>query len=106
LSTEQNLAVGNSEAACKTEGEEVSAGSGTGSSGGNVPLNKLYVTLLNAVGAKSPEGAPIDTFGVSDNGGSGGFGGGSITFTTDGNGKVTDGTIKDPGELAALRANA
>ena len=44
---------------------------------------------------------------VADNGGSsGGFGGGSITFTTDGNGKVTDGTIKDPGELTALRANA
>jgi hypothetical protein len=106
LSTDANLATGNSESACQTEGEEVSAGSGTGSQGGNVPLNKLYVTLLNAVGAKTAEGAPIESFGVSDNGGSGGFGGGSITFTTDGNGKVTDGTIKDPGELSALRANA
>jgi hypothetical protein len=85
----------------------VTAGSGTGSQGGNTPLNKLYVTLLNAVGAKTPEGAAIESFGVSDNGGSsGGFGGGSITFTTDGNGKVTDGTIKDPGELTLLRANA
>jgi hypothetical protein len=100
------LVTGDSEAACQTEGEEVSAGAGTGSQGGNVPLNKLYVTLLNAVGAKTAEGAPYETFGVSDAGGSGGFGGGSLTFTTDGAGKVIDGTIKDPGELAALRANA
>jgi hypothetical protein len=64
------------------------------------------VTLLNAVGAKTPEGAAIESFGVTDAGGSGGFGGGSISFTTDGSGKVTDGTIKDPGELAALKANA
>jgi hypothetical protein len=106
VSTDEDLATGNSEAACQVEGEEVSAGSSTGSQGGNVPLNKLYVTLLNAVGAKTPEGAPIQTFGVSDAGGSSGFGGGSISFTTDGAGKVMDGTITDPGELAALRANA
>jgi hypothetical protein len=106
VSTDANLATGNSEAACQVEGEEVGTGSGTGSQGGNVPLNKLYVTLLNAVGAKTAEGAPIETFGVSDNGGSGGFGGGSITFTTDGAGKVIDGTIKDPGELVALKATA
>jgi hypothetical protein len=106
VSTDEDLATGNSEAACQVEGEEVSAGSSTGSQGGNVPLNKLYVTLLNAVGAKTPEGAPIESFGVSDAGGSGGFGGGSISFTTDGAGKVLDGTITDPGELAALRANA
>jgi hypothetical protein len=106
VSSDAKLAMGSSEAACQTEGEMVTAGSGTGSQGGNTPLNKLYVTLLNAVGAKTPEGAAIETFGVSDNGGSGGFGGGSITFTTDGAGKVTDGTIKDPGELSLLRANA
>jgi hypothetical protein len=106
VSSDAELATGNSEAACQTEGEEVSAGAGTGSQGGNVPLNKLYVTLLNAVGAKTPEGAPIQSFGVSDDAGSSGFGGGSISFTTDGNGKVTDGAILDPGELAALRANA
>lgn len=106
VSTDEDLATGNSEAACQVEGEEVSAGSSTGSQGGNVPLNKLYVTLLNAVGAKTPEGAPIESFGVSDAAGSGGFGGGSISFTTDGAGKVMDGTIADPGELAALRANA
>jgi hypothetical protein len=106
VSTDQNLVMGNSEAACLVEGEEVSASSGTGSQGGNVPLNKLFVSLLNAVGAKTPEGAPIESFGVSDAGGSGGFGGGSISFTTDGAGKVVDGTISDPGELAVLRANA
>lgn len=106
VSSDENLGTGDSEAACLVEGEEVSSGSGTGSQGGNVPLNKLYVTLLNAVGARTPQGAPIETFGVSDNGGSGSFGGGSISFTTDGNGKVLDGTFKDPGELAALKANA
>jgi hypothetical protein len=106
VSSDAKLATGNSEAACQTEGEEVSAGAGTGSQGGNVPLNKLYVTLLNAVGAKTAEGAPIQSFGVSDDAGSSGFGGGSISFTTDGNGKVMDGAIMDPGELAALRANA
>lgn len=106
VSSDAKLAVGSSEAACQTEGEMVSASAGTGSQGGNTPLNKLYVTLLNAVGAKTAEGAPIQSFGVSDNGGSSsGFGGGSISFTTDGNGKVVDGTIKDPGELSALRAN-
>jgi hypothetical protein len=105
VSTDE-LESGNSESSCQTEGEMVSASSGTGSQGGNVPLNKLYVTLLNAVGAKTAEGAAIESFGVSDAGGSGGFGGGSIAFTTDGSGKVVDGTIKDPGELAALRASA
>jgi hypothetical protein len=105
VSSDAKLATGNSEAACQVEGEAVSAGSSTGSQGGNVPLNKLYVTLLNAVGAKTPEGAPIESFGVSDAAGSGGFGGGSLSFTTDGNGKVMDGTIADPGELSALRAS-
>ena len=104
VSTDANLVTGNSEAACQVEGEEVSAGSSTGSQGGNVPLNKLYVTLLNAVGAKTAEGAPIETFGVSDAAGASFRD--SIAFTTDGSGKVMDGTIKDPGELAALRANA
>ena len=42
-----------------------STGFGTGSQGGNVPLNKLYVTLLNAIGATNA-GMPITTFGVCD----------------------------------------
>jgi hypothetical protein len=58
-------------------------GFGTGSQGGTVPLNKLYVTLLNAVGATDLEGQPIQTFGTWD--------------TNDGEG------IIDPGELDALK---
>ena len=38
----------------------------TGSAGGNVPINKLYVTLLNAIGCKAPDGGPVTTFGVFD----------------------------------------
>jgi hypothetical protein len=94
---------GNSESACQTEGEEVSAGAGTGSNGGNVPLNKLYVTLLNALGAGDPDWVPVDSWGVSDAGG--GFGSSVPDFTTDGAGNVTGGAgISNPGELAALRA--
>lgn len=91
---------GDSEAACKVDGEEVSSGSGTGSNGGNVPLNKLYATLINGMGAGDPEFVPVESFGVSDAGG--GFS--SISFTTDGNGNVTEGPgIANPGELTALR---
>ncbi len=98
------LVAGNSESACLTEGEQVSATSGTGSQGGNVPLNKLYVTLLNAVGAKTAEGGPIERFGVSD--AAGASFNDAATFTTDGAGKVLDGTITDAGELSALRGSA
>ena len=101
VGSETNLVTGDSEAACKTEGEEVSAGQGTGSQGGTVPLNKLYVSLLNALGATTEAGGPFESWGVTDGGG-GGFRE-SLTFTTDGAGKVTDGTIGDPGELMALR---
>ncbi len=91
---------GDSEAACKVEGEMVSSGSGTGSNGGNVPLNKLYTTLYNALGAGDPDFEPIDRWGVSD---VGGFGG--ISFSTDGEGNVTEGPgIQNPGELTAIRA--
>jgi hypothetical protein len=58
----KTLGTGNSEASC-TNGTDV--GFGTGSQGGNVPLNKLYVTLLNALGATNA-GQPITTFGVCD----------------------------------------
>jgi uncharacterized protein DUF1552 len=77
----KTLGTGNSEASCST-GTDV--GFNTGSNGGNVPLNKLYVTLLNAIGA-AKDGPPITTFGLND--------------TSD----VTKG-ITNPGELAELKA--
>ena len=58
----KTLGTGNSEASC-TNGTDV--GFGTGSQGGNVLLNKLYVTLLNAIGATNA-GQPITSFGVCD----------------------------------------
>jgi len=76
------LGTGNSEAGCSTEGGAVTFG--TGSNGGNVPLNKLYVTLLNALGATN-DGAPIQSFGVTD--------------TNDPASGITK-----PGELTALKA--
>jgi hypothetical protein len=51
---------------------------------GNVPINKLYVTLLNGLGA-SDAGAPITRFGVADS-------------------NKLDAGITNPGELAALKA--
>jgi hypothetical protein len=56
------LETGNSEASC-VDGTEVSFN--TGSRGGEVPLNKLYVTLLNALGARDESG-PIQSFGMVD----------------------------------------
>ena len=96
---------GNSESACATndETEMVSSGSGTGSNGGNVPLNKLYVTLMNALGAGDPNFVPLDSWGISDAGG--GFGSSVPDFTTDGAGNLTGGqSISNPGELSALKA--
>jgi hypothetical protein len=73
------LGTGNSEASCINPGDEV--GFNTGTNTGNLPLNKLYVTLLNALGAND-DGAPIETFGGWDS-------------NTEG--------ISNPGELAELR---
>jgi hypothetical protein len=75
-----NLGTGNSEASCSEGNTDV--GFNTGSQGGNVPLNKLYVTLLNAIGATNA-GAPITEFGLWDN---------------------NSGGINDPGELGDLKA--
>ncbi len=74
---------GNSEGSC-TNGGTIG---NTGSSRGNVPINKLYVTLMNAVGCKGSDGGPVTTFGKFD-----------------GN-KETDG-IKNPGEMTSLKASA
>jgi hypothetical protein len=73
---------GNSESSCQNGGTI----GNTGSSGGNFPINKLYVTLMNAVGCTASDGGPVTTFGVFD-----------------GN-KDTDG-IKNPGEVTALKAS-
>ena len=79
----QAIGPGNSEGCC------MPGGTGritfdTGSAGGNVPISKLYVTLLNALGGKAPDGGPVTTFGTLDG-------------VADGDG------ILDPGELTALR---
>jgi len=75
---------GNSEASCGPGSDGVISFN-TGSNGGNVPINKLYVTLLNAVGCKTANGGPVTTFGTLD-------------------GTSTEAGITDPGELSALKA--
>jgi hypothetical protein len=79
----KTIGKGNSESSCQNGGTI----GNTGSSGGNVPINKLYVTLMNALGMKGPDGGAVTTFGKFD-----------------GN-KESDG-IKNPGEVATLKATA
>ena len=89
----KTLGTGNSEASCSAG--NTSVGFNTGSNTGSVPLNKLYVTLLNALGAKAgADGvavaggtAPVTKFGVMDYTDSAGTPG-----------------IKNPGELTSLKA--
>jgi hypothetical protein len=76
----KTLGTGDSEASCA--GGEI--GFGSVSRGGDVPINKLYVTLLNALGATNA-GQPITEFGLADSN------------------DVTAGITK-PGELDALKA--
>jgi hypothetical protein len=78
----RTLNTGNSEAAC---GTSTTIGFGSGSNTGNVPLNKLYVTLLNALGSGLPTWTPVTSFGTMD--------------TSD----VSKG-ITNPGELTAIKA--
>ena len=80
----KTLGTGNSEASCSTD---TTVGFNTGSNTGKVPLNKLYVTLLNALGAKNTDGSAITSFGLAD--------------TND----ITKG-ITNPGELDAIKALA
>ena len=75
---------GNSEASCPGDTGEYVATS-NGSVGGNVPINKLYVTLMNALGCKADDGGPVTQFGQFD-------------------GFAAEVGITDPGELTALRA--
>lgn len=74
---------GNSESSCQNGGTI----GNTGSSGGNLPINKLYVTLMNGLGCKAEDGGPVTHFGKFD-----------------GN-KEADG-IKNPGEVSAIRGSA
>lgn len=76
------LGTGNSEASCSGDS---SVGFNTGSRGGNVPLNKLYVTLLNAIGARNADGSEITEFGTCDS-------------------NTVEAGITDPGELTDLKA--
>lgn len=76
------LGTGDSEASCSNGNTDV--GFNTGSRGGEVPLNKLYVTLLNAIGA-NVDGAPVSSFGVVDS-------------------NNVEAGITDPGEVTALKA--
>lgn len=80
---EHTLGTGNSEAACGPDGDGTTAPN-TGSTTGNVPINKLYVTLMNALGCHA-DGGPVNSFGVFD-----GL-------------EIEDG-ITNPGELTELRA--
>jgi hypothetical protein len=75
------LGTGDSEGSCSNGNTEV--GFGGGSRGGEVPLNKLYTTLLNGVGATAAGGGPIESFGEWDN---------------------NSGGIDDPGESTELKA--
>ena len=79
----KTLGTGNSEASCTNGNTAVSYN--TGSSTGNMPLNKLHVTLLNAIGSGLPGWAPVTTFGTMD--------------TSD----VSKG-ITNPGEFTELKA--
>jgi hypothetical protein len=67
---------------------ELAAIADSGSTGGDVPINKLYVTLMNALGCTAdgtPGGPKVTQFGQFD-------------------GKAVDSGISDPGEVAALLA--
>jgi hypothetical protein len=75
-----NINNGNSESSCQDGGNI----GNTGSTGGNLPINKLYVTLMNAVGC-TQNGGKVTAFGTFD-------------------GTGTSGGITNPGEVASLVA--
>ncbi len=85
LLEDEPIGPGNSEVACTEPGAELSGYTGTDATRGLVPINKLYVTLMNAVGCTSADGGPVTEFGVFD-------------------GAVVEDGITNPGELTALRA--
>jgi len=77
----KTIGVGNSDNSCADGGNI----GNTGSFGGNVPINKLYVTLMNAVGCKDESGGKVTKFGDFD-------------------GTGTTGGITNPGEVTKLTA--
>jgi len=62
----RELGTGNSEADCADGDTSVGFGTGSPANIGNVPLNRLYVTLLNAIGARDENGDKIAEFGMVD----------------------------------------
>lgn len=60
------LGLGNSEKYCVDDINGSFPGSGSGSNSGNVPINKLHVTLANAVGCQAPGGGPMAEWGQFD----------------------------------------
>jgi len=78
----KNIGLGNSEKTCVNGGDI----GNTGSFGGNVPINKLYVTLMNAVGCKAEDGGKVTKFGEFD-------------------GTGASGGITNPGEVTKLLAS-
>src|SRR5690606_8447010 len=81
--TDNTGGLGNSEGDC-TDGD-TSVGFGTGSNGGNAPINKYYVALMNAVGCTDGAGGKVTEFGVMD-------------------GTSAEPGINDPGEFESLVA--
>lgn len=84
LLEDEPIGPGNSEASCTEPGGEVGAFTGTDPERGIVPINKLYVTLMNAVGCLE-DGGPVTQFGVFD-------------------GPTAEAGLTDRGELTALRS--
>jgi hypothetical protein len=77
------IGAGNSESGCNAQ---MNTSGFTGSTAGNVPINKLYCTLMNAYGMVSPEGGEWTRFGQFDN--------------DEPNGEA----FTNPGEISALKA--
>ncbi len=70
----RDIGPGSSESGCN---EQMNTSGFTGSRGGNVPINKLYYTLMNAYGMRNADGGEYETWGYTDNdqgiSGGGGF---------------------------------
>lgn len=83
----RNIGQGNSVASCRSGQEGEANTLNTGSTGGNVPINKLYVTLMNMYGMKAPNGGEWTAWGKFDSRGG------------------TSAGITNPGEVSELKAN-
>ena len=70
---------------CGPNDKDTETGFTSGSSSGNLPINKLWVTIANATGCQAPEGGPMTNWGQFDS-------------------RSADAGITNPGELDALRA--